>query len=82
MLKLMLIINIKYQFFRELRSVGVKVTPSHHGYYLFPDFEVVREGLAKTLGKDRADITSKDLCDQLLSVAGVAVKCLLQRILS
>ena len=52
----------------ELRSVGVRVHPSAGGYYLMPDFEVVRPGLER-----RGLKLGQDWCDVMLKEAKVAV---------
>ena len=54
---------------QELRSVGVRVHPSAGGYYLMPDFEVVRPGLER-----RGLRLGQDWCDVMLKEAKVAVR--------
>ncbi|XP_067687816.1 aspartate aminotransferase-like [Haliotis asinina] len=53
---------------RELRSVGVKMVTPKAGYYVFPDFEVIRPAL--TL---RGLTTCQEMCDTLLKEASVAL---------
>ena len=53
----------------ELRSVGVRVHPSAGGYYLMPEFEVVRPGLER-----RGLKRGQDWCDVMLKEAKVAVR--------
>ncbi|XP_046355560.2 aspartate aminotransferase-like isoform X2 [Haliotis rufescens] len=53
---------------RELRSVGVKMVTPTAGYYVFPDFEVIRPAL--TL---RGITTCQEMCDALLKEASVAL---------
>lgn len=53
---------------RKLREVGVKVHMSGSGYYIFPDFEVIRESL-KRIGME----TGAQMCDKLLEQTSVAL---------
>ncbi|XP_059143853.1 aspartate aminotransferase-like [Physella acuta] len=53
---------------RELQSVGVKVVPPKAGYYIFPNFEVIRGQLAR-----RGVRTCQEMCDLILSEVTVAV---------
>ena len=54
----------------KLRSVGVKVHASAGGYYIFPDFEVCRQGLM-----EKADVrTGQEMCNLMLKEAKVAVR--------
>lgn len=52
----------------KLSAVGVRTLPAQAGYYIFPDFEVVREGLNK-----RAIFTGQQMCDAILKEANVSV---------
>ena len=54
--------------FRRLQDVGVKVVEPSSGYYIFPDFEVIRGGLAA-----RGIHTGKEMCDAILKDIDVAV---------
>ncbi|XP_033109459.1 aspartate aminotransferase-like [Anneissia japonica] len=53
---------------RELTSVGVKVMRSQAGYYMLPDFEILRPYLKK-----RGISTCQQLCDALFDEARIAV---------
>jgi len=53
---------------RILVSAGIKISPPHGAFYLFPDFDPFREKLAR-----RKIITSEDLCSALLQETGVAI---------
>ncbi|XP_041459085.1 aspartate aminotransferase-like [Lytechinus variegatus] len=53
---------------RELTSVGVKAIMPRGGFYIFPDFEVIREALAR-----RNITTGEAMCKALLEEADVAV---------
>ncbi len=59
---------MKYVHYRELTSVGVKVNPSHGGYYLFPDFDICREKLNQIGVKN-----GQEMCDLILKEFKVAV---------
>lgn len=52
----------------KLNAAGVRTIPAQAGFYLFPDFDVVREGLNK-----RAIFTGQQMCDAILKEANVAV---------
>eukprot|EP00057_Strongylocentrotus_purpuratus_P006099 XP_011660573.1 PREDICTED: aspartate aminotransferase [Strongylocentrotus purpuratus] len=54
--------------YRELTSVGVKAIMPRAGFYIFPDFEVIREALAR-----RGIMTGESMCKALLEEADVAV---------
>lgn len=53
----------------ELTSVGVKITRSTAGFYIFPDFGLVRESLQR-----RGIETVGQMCDVILEEAKVAVR--------
>lgn len=53
---------------RELSSVGVKVLPSTGGYYIFPDFDVVRPSVSK-----RGINTGDAMCQAMFKEAKVAL---------
>ncbi|BFZ24662.1 hypothetical protein BsWGS_27701 [Bradybaena similaris] len=53
---------------RELRSEGVSVVEPTSGYYIFPNFEVIRPALQK-----RGILTCQGMCDLMLSEIAVAV---------
>jgi len=53
---------------KELQSVGVQGIASEGGYYFMPDFEICRDGFAK-----KGIFTGKQMCDQMLSEAHVAL---------
>lgn len=53
---------------RELTSVGVKAVKPTAGYYIFPDFEVIKENL-----KRRGIKTCEEMCKAILDECGVAV---------
>lgn len=53
---------------RELQSAGVKMVKPRAGYYIFPDFEVIREPLRR-----RGVVTCEEMCALLLAEASVAV---------
>ncbi|KAK3106070.1 hypothetical protein FSP39_012043 [Pinctada imbricata] len=53
---------------RELTSVGVKAIRPKSGYYIFPDFEILREKM-----ESRGIVTCEDMCETLLQEASVAV---------
>ncbi|XP_078331755.1 aspartate aminotransferase-like isoform X2 [Crassostrea virginica] len=52
----------------ELTSVGVKAVRPTAGYYIFPDFEVIKENL-----KRRGIKTCEEMCQLMLDECGVAV---------
>ena len=52
----------------QLRTAGAGVVDPQGGFYLFPDFEAVRERLAV-----RSIRTSDELCQRLLAETGVAI---------
>lgn len=52
-----------------VKLATLKVHPSAGGYYLMPDFEVVRPGLGR-----RGLETGQDWCDVMLKEAKVAVR--------
>lgn len=52
----------------ELTSVGVKAVKPTAGYYIFPDFEVIKENL-----KRRGIKTCEEMCKAILDECGVAV---------
>lgn len=60
----------KCVFPRELRSEGVSVVEPTSGYYIFPNFEVIRPALQK-----RGILTCQGMCDLMLSEIAVAVSC-------
>lgn len=51
-----------------LQDAGIRVHNPHGAFYLFIDFEPLRESLAR-----RGILGSRDLCDRLLSETGVAI---------
>uniref|UniRef100_A0A0B6ZUC7 Aminotransferase class I/classII large domain-containing protein n=1 Tax=Arion vulgaris TaxID=1028688 RepID=A0A0B6ZUC7_9EUPU len=53
---------------RELRSVGVSVVEPTSGYYIFPNFEIIRPALHA-----REVTTCEKMCDLMLSEIAVAV---------
>ncbi|XP_078485934.1 asparagine--oxo-acid transaminase-like [Ciona intestinalis] len=53
---------------KKLSSCGVKVHSPSSGYYIFPDFEVIRAQLKK-----RGITTGTGMCDALLEEAGIAL---------
>ncbi|KAL5010391.1 hypothetical protein ScPMuIL_012696 [Solemya velum] len=53
---------------RELTSVGLKAVKPGGGFYIFPDFEVVRASLEK-----RGITTCSQMCEALLDEASVAL---------
>ena len=57
---------------RELTSVGVKAVRPTAGYYIFPDFEVIKENL-----KRRGIKTCEEMCQLMLDECGVAVSFIL-----
>jgi len=54
--------------FRELTSVGVKIAQPKGGFYMMPDFEVIRESLQK-----RGIATGKEMQEALLKESSVAL---------
>ena len=54
--------------FKHLSEVGVKAVKPMGGFYLFPDFEVIRGVLAK-----RGITTSKQMCDAIFKEVSVAL---------
>ena len=52
----------------QLREAGARIADPVGGFYLFPDFEALREPLA-----ERGIHTSEELCTALLEATGVAV---------
>jgi aspartate aminotransferase len=52
---------------RELRAAGAAVADPEGAFYLFPDFEPLRESL-----RARGIVTNTDLCNRLLQDTGVA----------
>ncbi|XP_070535521.1 aspartate aminotransferase-like isoform X2 [Ptychodera flava] len=54
--------------FRELTSVGVKVVMSTAGYYMFPNFEILRPAL-----NARGITTGNQMCDAIMNEASVAL---------
>ena len=56
-------------FCSELREEGVLVSPAYSGYYIFPNFEVLRPAL-----KRRGITTGEEMCEALFKEASVAVK--------
>lgn len=55
-------------FTDALQQGGIDVEAPHGGFYLFPNFDVMREKLAK-----RGIFSSDQLCKKLLEDTGVAV---------
>lgn len=53
---------------RELTSVGVKCIPSTAGYYIFPNFEILRQSLNK-----RGITTCEQMCAVMFEEANVAL---------
>ncbi|XP_041372362.1 aspartate aminotransferase-like [Gigantopelta aegis] len=53
---------------RELQSVGMKLAPPSAGYYVFPDFVVIADKLAK-----RGVTTCQQMCALMLKEASVAL---------
>jgi aspartate aminotransferase len=53
---------------RELQSVGVSVVEPTSGYYIFPNFEILRDVLSK-----QGIVTCQAMCDLMLSEISVAV---------
>ena len=53
---------------RELTSIGVKAVKPTAGYYVFPDFEMLKPALNK-----RGVHTCQEMCEKLLEEAKVAV---------
>ena len=54
--------------YSKLRSEGVKVHPAAAGYYIFPDFSILRDKLAA-----RGITTGQHMCDAILDEANVSV---------
>jgi aspartate aminotransferase len=54
--------------YERLRGAGIACTAPTGAFYLFPDFEPLREALAQ-----RGISTSRELCDRLLEETGVAI---------
>ena len=54
--------------YRKLSSVGVRVHDAHAGYYIFPDFEVIRDGLLK-----KSITTGQQMCDAIMKDISVSV---------
>ncbi|XP_076437074.1 aspartate aminotransferase-like [Babylonia areolata] len=54
--------------YRELNSVGVTMVKPRAGYYIFPDFEVLREPL-----RHRGIQTCEEMCTSMLAECSVAV---------
>ena len=54
--------------YSKLRSVGVKVHPAAAGFYIFPDFSILRDKLAA-----RGITTGQHMCDAILDEANVSV---------
>ena len=60
--------------FRELTSVGAKVIMPTGGFYVFPDFEIVRASLEK-----RGITTSEQMVTTIFEESSVSVcSCILQ----
>jgi aspartate aminotransferase len=57
---------------RELREAGVKVVQPDASYYMFPDFEVLREALAR-----KGITTCEHMCQAMLDETNVAVSLLI-----
>lgn len=54
--------------YEQLTAIGIKAVRPTAGYYMFPNFEVIREGL------NRRGITTGDqMCEALFEESGVAV---------
>ena len=53
---------------RELRSAGVTVAEPRGGFYMFPNFEVIRPALVR-----RGITTGQAMCDAMLTDISVAV---------
>lgn len=53
---------------RELNAAGIAVVESQAGYYIFPNFEILREKLLA-----RGVTTGQQMCDAILSEASVSV---------
>jgi aspartate aminotransferase len=53
---------------RELNQANIHTLPPQGGFYLFPDFESLREQLAR-----RGITDSRQLCERLLEETGVAI---------
>jgi aspartate aminotransferase len=60
--------NLGRELHRRLAGAGVPVVEPRGAFYLFPDFSVFREELAR-----RGIHTSEDFCTRLLAETGVAV---------
>ncbi|KAK7092602.1 hypothetical protein V1264_008323 [Littorina saxatilis] len=54
--------------YRELSSIGVKMVKPKAGYYIFPDFEVIRQPL-----RQRGIQTCEEMCTLMLAECSVAV---------
>ncbi|KAL8563823.1 hypothetical protein ACOMHN_061947 [Nucella lapillus] len=54
--------------YRELTSIGVKMVRPRAGYYIFPDFEILREPL-----RHRGIKTCEEMCALILAECSVAV---------
>ena len=55
-------------FSRELTSVEVECVEPKGGYYMFPNFEIIRKALTK-----RGIYSGQDMCQLMLKEANVAV---------
>lgn len=53
---------------RKLEEVGVTGSPGLAGYYFMPDFSIIRPGLRRA-----GIMTGQEMCDDMLSRAGVAL---------
>ena len=52
----------------QLTAAGVQATPPQGGYYMMPNFEIIREGLAA-----RGITTGQQMCEAMFDECGVAV---------
>jgi aspartate aminotransferase len=62
------LVGLAEYFFTQLVKKGVSLHPAHGGFYLFPNFDPLRERLEK-----RGIKTNIDLCNRLLQETGVAI---------